>query len=101
MVKTLGTCAMQNYPTKRDKAEFVYMYRLGFAQLNDQIEQLKSNRLYSVLAPGYWRNYEELKMAQWLGNRAREFFGYSPRYHDSDIAWNYLKIYNKNEELWQ
>lgn len=94
-MKTLGTCAMQNYPTKRDKSEFVHMYRLGFEQLRKQVEKLKANRLYSPVASGYWRNYEKLKMAQWLGERARWFFGYSPSYNNADIAWNYLKFYEK------
>lgn len=99
-MKTLGQCFRQNYPTKRDKAEFVYMYRLGFEQLSKQVEQLKPNTLYSPVASGYWRNYKTLKMALWLGNRARWFFNYAPSYHNEDIAWNYLKFYEKIIKEW-
>lgn len=82
-MKTLGLCAKQNYPTLRDKQEFVHMYRIGFAQL----ERGK-----------YWKEFAKQKMVQWLGRRARWFFNYSPNYPNADITWNFYKIYLKMQE---
>ena len=84
-MKTLTLCHRQNYPTKRDKQEFVYMYRAGFAQL-------LNGKDWSG-----WNEFAKLKIVKWLGNRARAFFSYSPNYPNADITWNFLTVYRKME----
>lgn len=81
-MKTLNKCGRQNYPTRRDKEEFVYMYRIGFAQIK---------------IGKYWKEFAKQKLVKWLGNRARYFFGYSPNYPNADIVWNFHKIYLRME----
>ena len=80
-MKTLGICAMQNYPTKRDKLEFIHMFKDDFDM---------------VIRDGYWRNFTKQPMVTIIGEKARWFFNYSDAYPNGDITWNYLKLYIKH-----
>ena len=80
-MKTLGTCSMQNYPTKRDKLEFVHMFR---------------EELDMVIRDYYWNTFKKQPIVDIIGEKARWFFGYSHAYNNADITWNFIKFYEKH-----
>ena len=83
IMKTIDNFGRRNYPAKRDKEEFVYMFR-------EEINQIP-------YALSYY-DFCKHPAVKWIGEKAKWFFGYSPRYANIDIAYKFRQIYLKMKQ---